>query len=78
MSISTSNIPGIFWLILVVFVAVTSFLAGRETSKRFGIQVNIIHMAAIGLAVGLVVVLDNPFRGQTSIEPTAIANALGH
>ena len=36
-----------------------------------------VHMAAIGLAVGLVIVLDNPFRGQTSIDPTVIGNALG-
>ena len=74
---STSNIPGIFWLILVVFVAATSFLAGREAPKRFGMQVNMIHMAAIGLAVGLVIILDNPFRGQTSIDPAVIRSALG-
>jgi hypothetical protein len=32
------------------------------------LQVNLIHMAAIGLAVGLVIVLNNPFRGQTSVD----------
>jgi hypothetical protein len=74
---STSNIPNIFWLILVAFLAAASFLAGREASKRFGMRVNMIHMSAIGLAVGLVIVLDNPFRGQTSIEPTIIGSALG-
>ena len=74
---SVSNIPGIFWLILLAFVAVTSFLSGRETPKRFGLQVNMIHMAALGLAVGLVIVLDNPFRGETSIAPTIIGQALG-
>ena len=74
---STSNIPGIFWLILLAFVAVASFLSGRETPKGFGVQVNAIHMAALGLAVGLVIVLDNPFRGQTSIDPTIIGRALG-
>ncbi len=61
----------------MTFVAATSFLAGRETSKRFGAQVNMIHLAAIGLAVGLVIVLDNPFRGQTSIAPEIIGTALG-
>ncbi len=30
----------------------------------------------IGLAVGLVIVLDNPFRGQTSIGPEIIEQAL--
>jgi hypothetical protein len=73
---STSNIPGIFWLILVAYVGATSFIAGRESPKRFGMQVNMIHMAAIGLAVGLVIVLDNPFRGETSVDPMVISNAL--
>ena len=73
---STSNIPGIFWLILVIFVAVASFLSGRETPKGFGLQVNMIHMAALGLAVGLVIVLDNPFRGETSIDSAIIGQAL--
>jgi hypothetical protein len=76
LSDSASNIPGIFWLILVAFVAVVSFLAGRETRKGFGVQVSMIHMAAIGLAVGLVIVLDNPFRGETSIDSSIIGSAL--
>jgi Protein of unknown function (DUF4239) len=74
---STSDIPGIFWVILMAFVAATSFLAGREAPKRFGMQVNMIHMAAIGLAVGLVIILDNPFRGETSIDPSIIMTAIG-
>jgi hypothetical protein len=39
-------------------------------------QVNLIHMAAIGLAVGLVIALNNPFRGQTSIDLAVIRDAL--
>jgi hypothetical protein len=74
---STSNIPSIFWLVLMAFVSASSFLAGRESPKRFGLQVNMILMSAIGLAVGLVIVLDNPFRGQTSIKPEIIGSALG-
>jgi hypothetical protein len=54
-----------------------AILAGRQDSQRFGMQVNMIHMAAIGLAVGLVIVLDNPFRGQTSINADIIGTALG-
>jgi Protein of unknown function (DUF4239) len=72
---ATTHIPKIFWIILLLFVAVTSFLSGRDAPKRFGLQVNMIHMAVIGLAVGLVVVLNNPFRGQTSIDPAIIRNA---
>jgi hypothetical protein len=72
---ATSNIPNIFWAILLLFVAAASFFAGREAPKRFGAQVNMIHMAGIGLAVGLVIVLNTPFRGQTSINSAIIRDA---
>jgi hypothetical protein len=75
---ATISIPKIFWVILLLLVAAASFLSGREAPKRFGLQVNMIHMAAIGLAVGLVIVLNNPFRGQTRIDPAIIQNALKH
>ncbi len=73
---SSSSVPGIFWLILIAYVSSISFIAGRESPKRFGTQVNMVHMSAIGLAVGLVIILDNPFRGQTSVDPAIIMNAL--
>jgi hypothetical protein len=74
---STSNIPDVFWLILLTFLAAASFLAGREAPNRLGIQVNMLHMAAIGLAIGLVIVLADPFRGDTSIDPAIIGVATG-
>jgi hypothetical protein len=55
LSAATTAIPEVFWLILILFVVASSFLSGRETPKRFGMQVNLMHMAAIGLAVGLVI-----------------------
>jgi ABC-type Fe3+-siderophore transport system permease subunit len=76
LSAATLNIPDDFWIILLLFVLAASVLSGRETAKRFGIQINMMHMSAIGLAVGLVIVLDNPFRGETSIGPEIIEHAL--
>ena len=76
LSAATLNIPDDFWIILLLFVVAASFISGRETAKRFGVQVNMMHMSAIGLAVGLVIVLDNPFRGETSIGPDIIRHAL--
>jgi Protein of unknown function (DUF4239) len=76
LSAATLNIPDDFWTILLLFVTIASFLSGRESQKPFGTQINMIHMSAIGLAVGLVIILDNPFRGQTSIGPEIIERAL--
>ena len=76
LSAAISNIPGDFWLILLLFVIAASFLSGRERPKSFGMQINVIQMSAIGLAVGLVVCLNNPFRGETRIGPDIIESAL--
>jgi hypothetical protein len=76
LSEATSNIPSDFWLLLLLFVVDASFFVGRETPRRFGMQINWIQMSAIGLAVGLVIVLNNPFRGQTSVSPEIIGRAL--
>ncbi len=76
LSAATINIPDDFWVILLLFVVAASFLSGRETQKPFGMQINVMHMSAIGLAIGLVIVLDNPFRGETSIGPEIIGHAL--
>jgi hypothetical protein len=76
LSAATINIPDDFWIVLFLFIVAASVLSGRETAKRFGIQINMMHMSAIGLAVGMVIVLDNPFRGETSIGPEIIGHAL--
>lgn len=73
---ATSNVPNIFWAIIVLFVVSASFLSGREAPGRFGSQINAIQMSAIGLVVGLTIVLGNPFRGETSVSADIISQAL--
>jgi hypothetical protein len=75
LSAATLNIPDDLWILLILFVVAASVLSGRETAHRFGIQINMMHMSAIGLAIGMVIVLDNPFRGETSIGPEIIEHA---
>jgi N-acyl-D-aspartate/D-glutamate deacylase len=75
LSIATLNIPDDFWILLILFVVAVSVLSGRETAQRFGIQINMMHMSALGLAIGMVIVLDNPFRGDTSVGPEIIEHA---
>ncbi|MBB4199620.1 hypothetical protein CCR94_14975 [Rhodoblastus sphagnicola] len=72
LSAATMNIPDDFWILLVLFVVAASVLSGRDNARHFGVQINMMHMSAIGLAVGMVIILDNPFRGETSIGPEII------
>jgi hypothetical protein len=33
------------------------------------------YMGAIGLVVAMILVMDSPFRGETSVSPTALLRA---
>jgi hypothetical protein len=73
---ATNSIPDVFWLCIFLFFAVECFLSGRNSFKRYGIQINMIHMATLGLLIALIMIVDNPFRGETSVSSDIILNAL--
>jgi uncharacterized protein DUF4239 len=73
---ATNSIPAIFWLIIILFVVAASFMNGRNTLHRFGVPLIAVHMSAIGIVIALIVIVDNPFRGTTSVSPSIIASAL--
>ena len=70
------RIPVVFWVTMLLFVTGESVLSGRRHVRRFGIQINIMHMSAIGLLMALILIFDNPFRGDTSVSLDAILDAL--
>jgi len=76
MAEASKSIPAIFWVIILVFVGAAAFMNGRNTLHRYGLHVMLLHMAAIGMVVALILIIDNPFRGTTSVSPSIIANAL--
>ena len=73
---ATKSLPPIFWVIIVVFVGAASFMNGRNTLHRYGLHIMVLHMSAIGMVVALILIVDNPFRGTTSVSPSIIGNAL--
>lgn len=73
---ATNSIPSIFWFVIILFVVAASFMNGRNTLHRFGVHVIVVHMSAIGVLVALIVIVDNPFRGATSVSPSIIADAV--
>ena len=73
---ATNSIPNIFWFVIILFVVAASFMNGRNTLRRFGVHLIVIHMSAIGILVALIVVVDNPFRGATSVSSSIIAHAV--
>lgn len=69
-------IPTVFWVTIILFAIGESFLSGRRSVRRFGIQINVMHMSAIGLLMALILIFDNPFRGDTSVSSEIILDAL--
>ena len=73
---ATKSIPGIVWLIILMFIGAASFMNGRNAPHRFSIRLIVIHMSAIGLVIALIMILDDPFRGETSVGADIILNSL--
>lgn len=73
---ATNSIPDVFWPVIFAFVVAASFMSGRNAHKTFGMQMNVLHMSAIGVVIALIMILDNPFRGDTSVPSDLISGAL--
>jgi hypothetical protein len=72
---ATNSIPDVFWPVILAFIVAASFMSGRNAHKTFGLQMNVMHMSAIGVVIALIMILDNPFRGETSIPADIIGTA---
>ncbi|MET0605228.1 MAG: hypothetical protein ABWZ80_02120 [Beijerinckiaceae bacterium] len=74
---ATKSVPGVFWWMIAAFVLGTMAMYGRNPMDATGAALIIVHMAAIGLVIALIIVMDEPFRGQTSISSVPIGKAAG-
>ena len=50
----------------------------RYNATRLTYTLNAAHMAAIGLAIAFLVMLDAPFRGETSVPVSIITDEITH
>jgi hypothetical protein len=72
---ATKTVPPVFWWVLIVFIVGAMVMNGRHRMDAFGMTLISFHMGAIGLVVALILVMDSPFRGQTSVSPAALMRA---
>lgn len=73
---ATRSIPHVFWLLIGGFLVGAMVMNGRYRQTFFTRTLAGVHFAAIGLSVALIVILDAPFRGETSIAPAPLIDAL--
>jgi hypothetical protein len=76
LSAAISAIPDIFWIMMLTFFVAASALSGRNVIKAHGMQINMLYMCAFGLIVGVNVIIDNPFDGQTCVRPDKLVHAI--
>jgi hypothetical protein len=74
---ATKAVPPVFWWVMAVFIAGAMIMYGRHKLDAFGMTLIAFHMGAIGLVVALILVMDAPFRGETSVSPVALVRAAG-
>lgn len=72
---ATKSVPPVFWWVLAVFIAGAMVMNGRYKLDAFGMTLITFHMGAIGLVVALILVMDAPFRGETSVSPASLVRA---
>ncbi|TBW40108.1 DUF4239 domain-containing protein [Siculibacillus lacustris] len=75
---ATRSIPKVFWLLIGGFLFGAMVMNGRHRPTTLTRSLVGIHFAAIGMCIALILILDAPFRGETSIAPAPLVEALRH
>ncbi|WP_444544277.1 bestrophin-like domain [Paraburkholderia adhaesiva] len=73
---ATRTVPRVFWWVIWVFLLGAMVMNGRFPINRATLSVIALHMAAIGMVVALIVILDEPYRGQSAISPVPLEKAI--
>ena len=76
LSFATYSLPEIFWTLIILFFIAAAIMDARHPHRKFGVAMIASHMAVTGVVIALVMIVDNPFSGQASIDPAIIRNAL--
>ena len=73
---ATKSVPNVFWWIIFAFLMGAMILNGRQSLDLTSGLLIVLHMAGIGLVLALIVIMDQPFRGETSVPSKPISHAL--
>lgn len=73
---ATRSVPRIFWALIGGFLVGAMVMNGRYCPSVLTRTLVAIHFTALGMCISLILILDAPFRGETSIAPTELIQAL--
>jgi ABC-type multidrug transport system fused ATPase/permease subunit len=73
---ANNQVPGLFWAMIVALVAIGMVFNVRYKPTKLNYVLIAAHMAAIGVAIAFLAMLDDPFRGETSVPPDLISHEI--
>ena len=73
---ATRSVPRVFWVLIGGFLLGGMVMNGRYRPTVLTRSLIAGHFAAIGLCIALIFILDEPFRGETSVAPTPLVDTL--
>ena len=76
LEMATKSVPEVFWWVVTLFLLGAMVMNGRHPLDLTSGALITLHMGAIGLVLGLIIVMDEPFRGESSVSPAAIVKAV--
>jgi hypothetical protein len=76
LSIVTIRLPPLYWWVVVLAVAMLLFVSSSIQQTPFRRTILCAQAAVVGGFLGFVFIMDQPFRGETAIQPDAIVSAI--
>lgn len=73
---ATASAPSAFWAVTLVLMLIGVVMTGTARLDRRRAIVLAGYFGALGLVIALILILDRPFRGQTSVAPDPIREVI--
>ena len=76
LAMTDKSLPSLYWSMIVGLLILLAFLVMLTQASRDKVLGHAGLICAVGLLLSLVIIIDGPFKGDTSVEPDAIGHVL--
>lgn len=76
LAMTDKSLPSLYWSMILGLLILLAFLATLTNATSDKMLGHAGLICAVGLLLSLVIVVDGPFKGDTSVEPDAISHVL--
>lgn len=76
--LATSSSPRIFWLYIGLMLLLACVMTGRTKLDKRRFAVLTAYFGALGMVIGLITILEQPFRGETSVSSEPFRQVMQH